>query len=59
MANAENNAAAIDDLPTSRMMDPFEAISAEENDDVSQPPAGRDSHDEADLFVEEVDEQDS
>ena len=58
-AAAENNAADIDDLPTSRMMERFNAIPDDEAEDISRAPAGRDTHDEADSFITDLDDQDS
>ena len=56
---AANNAAEIDNLPTSRVMDQFEEISDDEAEDIARPPAGRDSHDEADYVIVDLDDQDS
>ena len=57
--DAANNAAEIDKLPTSRMLERFEAIPDDEAEDVRRPPAGRDTHDEADVAITELDDQDS
>ena len=58
-AAAEDNAAAIDNLPTSRIMEHFRPVPDDEADELSRAPAGRDSHDEADGIITDLDDQDT
>jgi hypothetical protein len=59
MEEAEQNQQKLNDLPAARLLESVQIATDDERADINTPPCGREVHDEADLMIQETDEDDS